>query len=252
MATPISAVITTYNNAETIERCLASVAWADEIVVLDSFSDDGTDAIAERAGAVVAREVFRGFGPQKQRAVSLASHDWILLLDADEALDDDLAAAIRAQATDGLRAPGYRLLRREWLYWRWQHRWSRCTDHLRLFDRRRIDWSQSPVHAAPRSAVRTPALRGRLLHWGDSPMAHRIAKLNRYTSLSMEATAPSPVRCLLGVGLAPAAAFVHDYLLRLGFLSGAAGFCAAGYSAFNAFAKYAKLIEAYRSRSVNR
>jgi len=251
MTTPISAVVTTYNNAGTIERCLASVAWADEIVVLDSFSEDGTDTLAEQAGARVRREAFRGFGAQKQRAVSLAAHDWIVLLDADEALDDRLSASIGKRAGEGLDPPGYRLRRREWLYWRWQHSWSRCTDHLRLFHRHRIDWSHSAVHAAPRSPTRTPVLAGRLLHWGDSPMTHRIGKLNRYTSITAAATPLSPARCLSGLILAPPAAFARDYLLRLGFLSGAAGFCAAGYSAFNAFAKYAKRLEVRRKEAAN-
>ena len=248
MATPISAVVTTCNNATTIKHCLDSLAWTQEIVVLDSFSEDGTDTMAERAGARVQREAFRGFGAQKQRAVSLATHDWVLLLDADEALDERLAASIRAHSTAVLRAPGYRLRRREWLYWRWQHRWSRCTDHLRLFDRHVIQWSANPVHAAPRSDKATPVLEGRLLHWGDSPMTHRIAKLNRYTSLTAQASRVSPVRTVTGLVLAPPAAFARDYLLRLGCLSGAAGFCAAGYSAFNAFAKYAKRLEVQREK----
>jgi glycosyltransferase involved in cell wall biosynthesis len=104
----LSVVLITYNNADTLERCLREVDWADEIVVLDSGSNDDTVAIAQRHGARVAVHPFDDYGPQKQRAFALASHDWILNLDADEIL----SPGTRAQIERALNAPryaGYRL-----------------------------------------------------------------------------------------------------------------------------------------------
>jgi glycosyltransferase involved in cell wall biosynthesis len=98
---PISGVVTTLDNAATLEACLASMAFCDERVVLDSGSTDATRAIAERYGARVEVRPFEGYGPQKQHAIDLATHDWILLLDADEALTE----AGRAMIERTLQAP---------------------------------------------------------------------------------------------------------------------------------------------------
>ena len=210
----LSAVITSYNNAATLDRCLASVAFADEILLLDSFSDDASLEIAEQHQAMIAQQRFAGFGPQKQRAVDLALHDWILLLDADEALSaaaQTEIAALRDQQQ--LQGPGYRLRRREWLAWRepieqhgrWQGALVRLTDHLRLFDRRQVRLSAHPVHAAPVATKRTPLLRHELLHWGDAPFARRLEKQQRYAQLL--ASAEPPAGALSGRKQAPV--FTH-------------------------------------------
>ena len=94
---PLSAVVTTYNNAATLDRCLASLAFCDEIVVLDSDSTDATREIARRHGARVDIEPFKGYGPQKQSAIGRARHDWVLLLDADEHLSDAGREAIEGR-----------------------------------------------------------------------------------------------------------------------------------------------------------
>ena len=114
----LSGVVTTFDNARTLEACLASLAFCDEIVVLDSGSGDASREIAARHGARVFVEPFKGYGPQKQSALDKASHDWVLLLDADE----EMTAAGRALIERELQAPradGYRLARREWVFWRW-------------------------------------------------------------------------------------------------------------------------------------
>ena len=117
---PISGVVTTFNNAGTLHDCLASLAFCDEIVVLDSGSDDATREIAERHGARIFIETFKGYGLQKQSAVDKAANDWVLLLDADETLTETGRDVIEAEL-QAPRADGYRLPRREWLFWRWPH-----------------------------------------------------------------------------------------------------------------------------------
>ncbi len=244
----LSVVITTYNNAATLARCLASVvSLADELLVLDSFSTDNTEQIASQYKARFIQEAFRGYGPQKQFAVDLAKHDWILLLDADEALSHQLQTEIqliKPQLQPQLRLPGFRLRRREWLAWRepierygrWQHCQVKRTDHLRLFDRRVVKLSDHPVHAAPVSHSPTPLLKHDLLHWGDAPFHHRQEKARRYAELG--AHIGSRWFAMPKLILAPAWAFVQDYFLRRGFLNPLLGLVAASHSAYASFLKY--------------
>jgi glycosyltransferase involved in cell wall biosynthesis len=244
---PLSLVITTCNNAATIERCIASVPFADEVLVLDSNSSDGTDQLAQRLCARVVREAFRGYGPQKQRAIELARHDRVLLLDADEALSPELSAEIEAL----VNAPGQlapcRLRREEWLYWRWPRAGTRLTDHLRLFDRRDVRFSDHPVHAAPATARPTRLLRGRLRHYGHADIAGQVERINAYTSAAAGwRQAGGPFAAGLRLLLSPAAAFLREYLLRRQFLNGWAGFIAARLAAAHAFLRHAKRLEARR------
>jgi len=230
----LSAVITSYNNAATLDRCLASVGFADEILLLDSFSDDASLEIAGQHQAMIAQQRFAGFGPQKQRAVDLALHDWVLLLDADEALSAEAQAEIAAlRDQQQLQAAGYRLRRREWLVWRepieqhgrWQGALVRLTDHLRLFDRRQVRLSAHPVHAAPVATKRTPLLRHELLHWGDAPFARRLAKQHRYARMlaAQQTIRPAAWRRLAS----PTAALLRDLFLRRYLLDGPLGWRAA-------------------------
>lgn len=244
----LSAVITTYNNATTLARCLASVSpVADELLVLDSFSMDNTEQIAHQYNARFVQETFRGFGPQKQLAVNMAKHDWVLLLDADEALSESLQAEIlmlKSQLQAPGYPPGYRLSRCEWLAWRepieqngaWQHPWVKRTDHLRLFDRRVVRLSDHPVHAAPLCETPTPILKHDLLHWGDAPFRHRREKARHYARLA--ANSGSRWLAIPKLILAPLWAFIQDYFLRRGFMNPLLGLAAAGHSAYASFLKY--------------
>ncbi len=243
--TSISAVITTYNNDDTLGRCLSSVArLADELLVLDSFSSDTTLKIATAYGCSVIQETFRGYGPQKQYAVDLAGYDWILLLDADEALSSALQTELLMLKQNHLTGTGYRLRRREWLAWKspieqhgkWQHDWVKLTDHLRLFDRRLVTLSRHPIHAAPSSFSATPLLNNVLLHWGDAPFSYRRSKARRYAELDDRHA--SPWRAYPRLLLAPVWAFVQDYFLRRGFMNPVLGLAAAAHSAYATFLKY--------------
>ncbi len=129
---PISAVVTTLDNAGTLDDCLASLSFCDEIVLLDSGSTDATRDIAARHGARVHVEPFKGYSLQKQSAIDKATHDWVLLLDADESITPEGRAVIEEELL-APRASGYRLPRHEWLFWRWPHAGTRPNWQLRLF-----------------------------------------------------------------------------------------------------------------------
>jgi glycosyltransferase involved in cell wall biosynthesis len=243
---PLSAVVTTFDNAGTLEACLASLAFCEDRVVLDSGSGDATREIAERHGARVFVEPFRGYGPQKQSAVDKAAHDWVLLLDADE----EMTATGRARIERELAAPradGYRLARREWLFWRWPHRWTRPTWQLRLFRRSRGALNDVPVHAAPEVRGRVRDLFAEFLHHGEAELAVRVDKINRYSSglAARKAGRPQPLAWVF-LTLYPSWTFLRMYLGKRYVFSGAAGFLAARTQAFYAFLRYAKAYEARR------
>jgi glycosyltransferase involved in cell wall biosynthesis len=240
---PVSAVVTTFDNAATLGACLDSLRWCDELVVLDSGSTDGTRAIAELAGARVFYEPFAGYGPQKQSALDKATHDWALLLDADEVLGEAGRAAIEAELA-APRADGYRLPRREWLFWRWPHPATRPNWQLRLFRRACGAMNAVPVHAAPEVRGRVLDLDAPFDHHGERDLAVRVEKVNRYSSGLVAHKRRKPVRLLgLRVLLYPTVAFWRFYLGKRYFLNGWAGLLAARVAAFYAFLKYAKVLE---------
>jgi glycosyltransferase involved in cell wall biosynthesis len=242
---PLSGVVTTFNNASTLDACLASLAFCDERVVLDSGSTDATREIAQRHGARIVVRPFAGYGPQKQHAIELAMHDWILLLDADEHLTPAGRAAIEAE----LRAPradGYRLPRSEWLFWQWTGERTRANWQLRLFRKSRGRMNQVPVHAAPELDDGAPIdLAAPFRHYGEPTLADRVDKVNRYSSGLVVHKRRRPIR---GTGarilVQPTLAFFKLYIGKRYFLDGWAGYLAARTHAFYVFLKYAKVLEA--------
>lgn len=243
---PLSAVVTTLDNAATLEACLQGLRFCDEIVLLDSGSSDGTLAIAEKYGARVYVEPFKGYGPQKQSAIDKATHDWVLLLDADESLAEDARALIEREL-QAPRAQGYRLPRREWLFWRWPHPATRPNWQLRLFRRSCGGMNAVPVHAAPEVRGNVLDLPAEFRHYGEPELAVRVDKINRYSSgLVAHKRARRPALLGLRLLLYPSLAFLRFYLLKRYFLNGWAGYFAARAMAFYAFLKYAKVLEAER------
>lgn len=246
MTARLSGVVTTLNNAATLEACLSSLALCDEIVLLDSGSTDATLEIARRHGARIATQAFAGYGPQKQAAIDLASGEWILLLDADEHLTDAGRIAIERELA-APRADGYRLPRQEWLFWRWPHVGTRANWQLRLFRKVLGRMNKVPVHAAPEVDGRVLDLDAPFRHYGEPRLADRVDKVNRYSSGLVEYKRGQRPRFIaLRLLFYPGVAFLKLYLGKRYFLNGWAGYFAARTQAFYAFLKYAKLLEAQR------
>jgi glycosyltransferase involved in cell wall biosynthesis len=245
---PLSVVVTSFNSAATLDACLRGVRWADEIVVLDSGSTDATAAIAAHYGARVHVQPFAGYSAQKQAAIDLASHRWVLLLDSDESLDEATAAPLQ-QALQAPTHVAYQLWRREWQFWRWQSRHARLNHYVRLFDRQHARMSGHAVHEEVRVDGSVGVLDVTIDHHGERDIAGRVAKADRYSSLQLDDLARRRVRWLrLRMVAYPTVAFLRFYLLRGHWRSGWAGFIAARIHAFYAFLKYAKLYEARRQR----
>jgi glycosyltransferase involved in cell wall biosynthesis len=239
---PLSVTIITRNAASQLGRCLASVAFAEEIVVVDSGSTDGTVELAERHGARVVREEWLGFGAQKQFAVDAASHDWVLCVDADECLSPELREAILEE----LKAPNgfvYAMPRRNRFLGRWLKHGEGYPDwSVRLFHRGHARWGSEPVHE--KIVTRSPVLRlrGDLLHDSAETLEKYLDKQNRYTTLQAESLRAAGRRAnALRLVLSPTLRFIKFYLWRLGFLDGVPGLVHVTIGCMNSFNKYAKL-----------
>ena len=241
---PLSVVIIAKDAAAQIAACIESVAFAAEVLVVDSGSEDETRAIADVMGCRVIEKEWLGFGQQKQFAVTQAKHDWVLCLDIDERVSPALEASIRVT----LAAPGnkaYRMPRRNRFLGKWLRHGEGYPDwSLRMFHRQHASWSNDPVHEAVITTADVGVLEGELLHDSAEDVTTYLQKQNRYSSLHAEALFQQGVRAgYLKLFLSPLARFIKFYFLRLGFLDGGPGFAHVAVGCFAAFAKYAKLIE---------
>ena len=246
----LSAVIITKNAATQIGACLASLAFADELLVVDSGSTDGTVDIARAAGARVLQAEWLGFGRQKQFAVTHAAHDWVLCLDADERVSDALRASIVSELS-APRATAYDMARCNRFMGHWLRHGEGYPDwSLRLFDRRHARWSDDPVHEKVLANARPARLSGDLLHDSAETLDRYLDKQNRYTTLQAEAMrAAGKHASLVRLVLSPLARFIKFYVIRLGFLDGQAGLVHIAIGCMNSFNKYAKLLALQRTRT---
>jgi len=248
----VTATIITLNEAEHIAAAIDSVSWANEIVVVDSGSTDGTVDIARARGARVSARGWTGYVDQKNHAASLASHDWIVSLDADERVTPELAAEIQALLRSEPPRRGYRVPRVTFHL----GRWIRTTDfypdyQARLYDRRAARWRGDLVHESVKVDGGVDYLRGELQHYSFRDLTDHIARVNHYSALAARQLHAAGRRATpLDLLVHPPAAFLRNYLLRRGFLDGSAGFLISVVNAYSVFLKFAKLWELERcSRS---
>ena len=244
---PLTVAIIAHNAGRQIGPCLASAAFADEILVVDSGSTDETVEIVRRHGGRVETKEWLGFGRQKQYAVSIARNDWVLCLDADERVSDRLAESIRA-ALASRRYKAYRMARRNSFLGAWLAHGEGYPDWtLRMFHRTSAGWSNDDVHEAVLTTVEVGRLDGDLLHDSAEDVATYVAKQNRYTTLHAQALFNQGVRASAWRLIAsPLARFVKFYFVRLGFLDGGPGFAHIVIGCHSTFLKYLKLIELQR------
>jgi glycosyltransferase involved in cell wall biosynthesis len=246
----LSVTIITRNEAPDIGDALMSVAWADELIVVDSESTDETAAVARRhTDRVIVRE-WPGYVAQKNYAASIASHDWILSLDADERVTPELAAEIRSTLAGPSSDRGYRIPRVTWHL----GRWIRTTDwypdyQLRLYDRRAAEWTGRYVHET--MSVRGPVgqLRGELQHFAYRDIADHLETIDRYTTYAARQMQESGRHAgLLDLGVHPPLAFLRNYLLKGGIRDGVPGLVISAMNGYYVFLKFAKLWELRNQR----
>jgi glycosyltransferase involved in cell wall biosynthesis len=247
--TGVTAVVITCNEAANIEAALASLTFADEIIVVDSQSTDETVAIARRFTAKVIVREWPGYIAQKNFAAGQARHDWIFSLDADERVSSDLAGEIRAWAQGDHReaagVAGYRVPRATFHLGRWMRSTDWYPDYqLRLYDRRRARWAGRHVHESVQPDGPVARLRGEILHYAYRDLADHVRTIDRYTSLAARQMYEDGRRAgWWDLALHPPAAFLRNYLLRGGFRDGVPGLIVSAMNARYVGLKLAKLWE---------
>lgn len=255
MPLTLSVAIITKNEEANLARTLASLRWADEVVIVDDGSTDRTPEIAREFGAKFFNEEWKGFSAQKNSAIAKCKSDWVLSLDADEEVSAELAESIRALLAGQPPYDGYVLPRRNFFLGRWMRHGGYYPDpKLRLFRRGTAQFEERDVHETIRTAAPTGHLRGDLLHHAYPTLNGYIEHMNHYSSLGAThavargKTSRSLLAFFWNVWVVPIATFKYNYFLRLGFLDGREGFLQHLYHSAYVSWKYAKAWEQSRSR----
>jgi glycosyltransferase involved in cell wall biosynthesis len=250
----ISATIITHNECANIARAIRSLSCADEIVVIDSNSSDGTREIAAGLGARVIAHAFEGFAAQKNFSTAQAQYDWVLSLDADEELDPKAQAAVLEWKATEPAAAGYQFARRAQYLGRWILHSGWYPDYkLRLFDRRQGSWQGAYVHESVVVNGPVATLPGEILHYTCNSLEEHLQRIEFYTDLAAkEMFERGENVSLWRRTLGPPWIFLNSYLFRLGMLDGTPGYLIARMAARYVRRKYAKLEEMRKGRHAHR
>jgi glycosyltransferase involved in cell wall biosynthesis len=246
----VSVTIITRDEEADIVEAIASVSWADEILVVDSGSTDRTVDLARAAGTRVIVRKWPGYIAQKNFAAAQASNDWILSLDADERVTPALAAAIRAELATPTHA-AYRMPRLTWHL----GRWIRGTDwypdfQTRLYDRRAAEWTGRYVHEGVAVTGTTGLLTGELQHFAYRDIADHLDTIDRYTTYAARQMNEDGRRASAWqLALHPPLAFLRNYVAKGGFRLGVVGLIVSSMNAHYVFLKFAKLWQLQRVAS---
>ena len=239
----VSATIITKNEVANVARCIRSLSCADEVVVVDAESTDGTREIAADLGARVMVHPWEGFGAQKEFASRAARHDWILSLDADEELDERAQATVQRWKKSEPGAAGYQFARRAQYLGRWILHSGWYPDYkLRLYDRRQASWQRASVHESVITRGPVATLEGEILHYTCASLQEHRQRIEFYTDLAArEMHDRHEGVSFLQRTLGPPWTFMNSYILRLGVLDGIPGLWIACMAARYVRRKYAKV-----------
>ena len=245
---PLSVVVLTKNEEDRLGDCLSSCSWVDDIVVVDSGSRDKTIEIAKSYGAHVVHQGWLGFGKQRRFAVAQAAHDWVLCLDADERLTEELSESIRAELSGNPRHI-YRIPRRSFFMGRFLRHGACYPDwQVRLFDRRHANWNEDPVEEKVISEDSPAPIRGDILHFPSVDLKSHLEKQIRFANIRANylyrqcGYTPGSLHILTR----PVLRFLKNYFLRRGFLDGIPGLIHTICCSVNCFVKYARITELQR------
>jgi glycosyltransferase involved in cell wall biosynthesis len=238
----ITATIITLNEERNIARAIESLRCCDEILILDSGSVDRTVELAEKLGARVIEAGWRGFAGQKNWAAEQAAHDWILSLDADEALSESLEAEVLTLKKNGPRFDGYTMPRMANYLGRWILHSGWYPDRkVRLYDRRKAKWIGDFVHESVVVSGRVGHLESNILHFTCESLSEHVKTMDRYTTLAAQEIAARRLQVpLWRLILEPSWTFWKSYVVQRGFLDGLEGLVIAYMAGFYTFLKYAK------------
>ena len=242
---PVTVTIITLNESPHIAAAIDSAAWADEILVVDSGSTDDTVSIATAKGVRVMSRTWPGYVDQKNYAASVASHDWIFSLDADERVTPALAAEVRAIVDGHPAEPAFRVPRVTFHLGRWVRTTDFYPDYqTRLYDRRAARWQGKYVHESVAADGPVGQLKQELQHYSYRDLSDHLDRINQYGTLAARQMYESGRRASpIDLLLHPPAAFLRNYVLRGGFADGMAGLTISLVNAYSVLLKFAKLWE---------
>ncbi len=241
----ISAVIITFNEKKNITRCLNSLKWVDEIIVIDSGSTDKTCEIAKKMGAKTYHNPWPGYGMQKRFGIEKTTHPWVIVVNADEEVTQELAKNIQSAIQSASENSCYKIKRSAYFigkkikYGDWGRDWV-----IRIFPKATFSWSKDPVHESL-EAYKNEAfdLKGELLHHTQDNITDAIDKINNYSTLSAEILIKKGKKSnLLKAIFKSNWTFFRCYIVRLGFLDGNAGYIIAKNAQIHTYIKQLKLI----------
>ena len=243
--TKLSLIVITFNEEHNIARCIQSVPFADEVLILDSGSTDKTCEIAESIGAKIIKQEWLGFSKQKQKATDLATNNWVLSLDADEALSDQAQDNLKLLLENSVfNKSAYQLSRKTYHLGRWL-RYGGCYPdrQTRLYNKTEARWADKEVHEHI-VAQSLGSIQGDILHWTFKNIEHQVQTINKYSSLRAQEMHRHSKAFSYGKLLTkPIWRFIENYFLKLGVLDGYAGFEVAVVSSFSYFLRLVKLKE---------
>ncbi len=242
---PISAIITTYNEADHIEAVLDTLAWADEVIVVDSYSEDDTVALAQKKGVRVLMKQYYSPATQKNWAIEQVQHEWVFILDADERCSPELEQEIKSVLTTGTKKDCFWISRKNYFmgkhvrYSGWQG------DKVVRLLRKHCRYEDKMVHEEiDVNGKQVGRLNSQLIHYTFKNYDHFLAKINRYAAWSaQDYTTKTGKITLYHLWFKPLFRFFSHYFLQLGFLDGKTGFIISRLMAWGVFLRYLKLIE---------
>jgi glycosyltransferase involved in cell wall biosynthesis len=241
----LSVAIITYNEKDNIRQCLESISWVDEIIVVDSGSDDGTVDICKEYGVRFFTEPWQGFARQKNSAVEKTTRYWVLSLDADESITAELKEEIEATINLSVAKDGYYVARKNYFLGKWIKYCGWYPDYtLRLFKKGKGTFGEREVHESIDLTGSTGYLKNPMVHNTYKTISDYITRLDRYSTLAANELQKEKRKYgLWHIVLRPMYTFIHMYIIRLGFLEGYYGFILSLLYSFYTFAKYIKLRE---------
>ncbi len=248
---PLSVVIIAQNEADRIGACIDSVSWANEIIVVDAGSTDGTHEVCLERGAVVVHHTWEGYSAQKNFAISKARHSWLLSLDADECVSPGLAKEILSVLSADSPAPGYRVPRKNIFCGRWLRHGDMWPDYqVRLFLRDAGAFNERCVHESVVVRGRVGVLSSPIDHRSYDALSDFFHRQTKYAKLSAEDLFSKGARP--GIGdffIRPFWRFFRSYVLKMGLRDGVEGLLASAGSAWYVFMRVAFLWELCRGRA---
>jgi glycosyltransferase involved in cell wall biosynthesis len=248
MKKSISAVLITMNEEERIKPCLESVKWVDEIIVVDSFSTDRTVEICRGYTDKIFQKEMKGFGEQKQFAVEKAASDWILSLDADEVITEELRDEVKGVLKGETEFNGFKIFRKNIYIGRPIRYCGWYVPIIRLFKRGKGRFNEKKVHEEIIVDGRVGLLKGELLHNTYKDISHQLKKIDSFTAydadeLIKKGIVIKPSNCLWYLIFKPIARFLQKFILQKGIFEGAHGFILSVNAAMVVFINYVKLWE---------